>query len=174
MINEQIVQHKNSIRAICVENGIALNKKQTYQLFKPGSDVSIIEEFNLSDASRFCILTSLSIIRHLSDQKEKLKLEILKQGAFFEREIKLCISIKGITPFLVLAFLADVGDLKRFKNVKGFNAYLGVVPKVTSSGDKTQIGHITRRSRKLARTMFTQRYIILHTPQPPCLIFTIL
>ena len=71
-------------------------------------------------------------------------------GCFFEKEIKLCISIKGITPFLVLAFLADVGDIRRFKNVRGFNAYLGVVPSIKSSGGKTQMGHITRQSRKLA------------------------
>ena len=79
-----------------------------------------------------------------------------ENGQFFEREIKLCISIKGITPFLVLAFIADAGDVRRFKNVRGFNAYMGVVPTVKSSGGKTQMGHITRQSRKLARSLFTQ------------------
>ena len=56
----------------------------------------------------------------------------------------------------MLAFLADVGDITRFKNVRGFNAFMGVVPSVKSSGGKTQMGHITRQSRKLARTLFTQ------------------
>jgi len=56
----------------------------------------------------------------------------------------------------VLAFLADTGNVKRFKNVRGFNAYMSVVPTVKSSGGKTQMGHITRQSRKLARTLFTQ------------------
>jgi len=61
-------------------------------------------------------------------------------GKLFEKEIKLCISIKGITPFLVLAFFADIGDIKRFKNVRGFDASPGVVPTVKSSGGKTQMG----------------------------------
>ena len=33
---------------------------------------------------------------------------------------------------------------------------LGVVPSVKSSGGKTYSGHITRQSRKLARTIFNQ------------------
>ncbi len=37
---------------------------------------------------------------------------------------------------------------------------MGVVPTVKSSGGKTQMGHITRQSRKLARTLFTQ--VVLH------------
>ena len=156
MISGQLTQHKNSIQAVFVENGIALDRKQTYQLFKPDGDVTIFEEFNIAGASKLCVLTSLSIMWNITEQKDNLKLEILKMGSLFEKEIKLCISIKGITPFLVLAFLADVGDIKRFKNVRGFNAYLGVVPTVKSSGGKTQMGHITRQSRKLARTMFTQ------------------
>lgn len=89
-------------------------------------------------------------------KKEIIKHHILEMGLLFEKEIKLCISIKGISPFLVLAFLADVGDIKRFKNVRGFDAYLGVVPTVKSSGGKTHIGHINKQSRKLARTLFTQ------------------
>ncbi len=80
----------------------------------------------------------------ISKQKEKVKDNIIQMGKLFEREIKLLISIKGVTPFLALAFLADVGDIKRFSNVRGFNTYLGVVPTVKASGGKKQMGHITR------------------------------
>jgi transposase len=156
MVTDQSRQHKNTMQAIFVENGIALDKKQTYQLFKPDGDVSILEQYDIEGAAKFSILTSLSIMWSILLQKENIKNEILKMGRFFKKEIKVCISIKGITPFLVLAFLADAGDVRRFKNVRGFNAYLGVVPTVKSSGGKTQMGHITRQSRKLARTLFTQ------------------
>ncbi|MBW2183112.1 MAG: IS110 family transposase [Deltaproteobacteria bacterium] len=156
LITEQITQYKNSIQAIFVENGIALNKKQTYQLFKTKRDTSILEKIDITDVSRHCILTSLSLLGNLSEQKENIKLTIIKMGTLFEKEIKLCISIKGVSPFMVLAFLADVGDITRFKNVRGYNAYLGVVPTVKSSGGITRMGHITRQSRKLARTLFTQ------------------
>ena len=44
----------------------------------------------------------------------------------------------------------------RFKKQKAMNAYLGVCPRVKSSGGKTNNGHINRESRKLSRTIFTQ------------------
>jgi len=158
-ITTQLTQQKNSIQAIFVENGIALNKKQTYQLFKTESDISILDAKGISGASRFCVLSSLSLLHSLEKQKAEVKNEILAMGAFFEQEIRLCISIKGISAFMVLAFLADVGDIYRFKNVRGFNAYMGLVPTVKSSGGKTQMGHICRQSRKLARSLFTQPII---------------
>ena len=156
MITNQIKQYKNSIQSIFVENGIALDKKTAYKLFKIDGDISILENFILTKISKECIIISLLLTWALSKQKEIIKDSILEMGKLFEKEIKLCISIKGITPFLVLAFFADIGDIKRFKNIRGFDAYLGVVPTVKSSGGKTQMGHINRQSRKLARTLFTQ------------------
>jgi transposase len=155
-ITEQIAQHKNSIQSIFVENGISLTKEEKTVLFKAGKIEPLNDKYSLTAASRLCIEMSLSIITCLLDQKEKIKNSIVKMGVFYEREIRLCATIKGVTPFLVLAFLADVGDITRFKNARGFNAYLGVVPTVKSSGGKTQLGHINRQSRKLARTLFTQ------------------
>ena len=156
MITSHITQYKNSIQAIFMENGITLNKKQTRQLFKPDGDVLILEEFELTNASKKCIIINLSLMWDLLKKKEIIKHPILEMGVFFEKEIKLCISIKGLSPFLVLAFLADIGDIKRFKNVRGFDAYLGVVPTVKSSGGKIYMGRINKQSRKLARTLFTQ------------------
>lgn len=156
MITEQITQYKNSIQAIFMENGIALTKEEKHELSKADGEPSCIGNYSLTPASSHCIEISRSMIWCLLEQKEKVKKSILKMGVFFEREIRLCATIKGVSPFLVLAFLADVGDITRFKNVRGFNAYLGVVPTVKSSGGKTQMGHITRQSRKLARTLFTQ------------------
>lgn len=155
-ITEQIRQYKNSIQAIFMENGIALDKKQTYELYVADDISSVLEQYTLSAASNVCVESSLSLMKCLTSQKEHIKTKIIGMGIIFEKEIKLCITIKGVTPFLVLAFLADAGDLKRFKNSRGFNAYLGVVPTVKSSGGKTQMGHINRQSRKLARTLFIQ------------------
>jgi transposase len=156
MITEQVAQYKNSIQAIFVENGTSLENDQKYELFSSDEVSSVLEKYNLTDSSKRCIEGSLSIMQFLQEQKEQVKAMIIEMGLHFEKEIRLCITIKGVTPFLVLAFLADVADLKRFKNVRGFNAYLGVVPTVKSSGGKTQMGHINRQSRKLARTLFTQ------------------
>ena len=69
-------------------------------------------------------------------------------------------TIKGVTPFLALAFLADIGDITRFKNARQLSSYLGTAPTVRASGGKARIGSINRHSRNLSRTLFTQ--CVLH------------
>jgi transposase len=165
-ITEEITMHKNSIQAIFVENGIALSRSQSYQLCKQNGDASIAEELPIDGVSRFCILKSVSILQHLAEQKEDVKEKILEMSIYFEHEIKLCISIHGVSVFMALAFLADAGDIRRFKNVNGFDAYMGLVPTVKSSGGKTYMGHICRESRKLARTLFTQPILYLIDSSP--------
>lgn len=118
MITEQIQQYKNSIQAIFVENGIALDKEQKNDLFNSKRDNALCNSFNLTEASRRCIERSLDAMKYLVVQKETLKRMIIEMGSLFQKEIRLCIGIKGVTPFLVLAFLADVGDLSRFKNAR--------------------------------------------------------
>ncbi len=156
MVTSQITQYKNSIQAIFMEHGAYLSKKQAYHLLKPDGDISIIEKFILNKISKECLIMNLTLMWHLLKQKEIIKDSILKSGLIFEKEIKLCISIRGVSPFLVLAYLADIGDINRFKSVREFDAYLGVVLTVKSSGGKTQMGHINKQSRKLARSLFTQ------------------
>ena len=99
---------------------------------------------------------NMYLLWNLFDQKKILKREIYKAGTPLKDKMKLLITIKGVSPLLALAFLADVGDITRFKKARQLNAYLGVVPKVKSSGGKTQMGHINRHSRNLSRTLFTQ------------------
>ena len=70
--------------------------------------------------------------------------------------MELLISIKGVTPLIALAFLADVADVRRFRTVRKMNAYLGLVPRAKNSGGKERAGHITRESRKLTRMILTQ------------------
>jgi transposase len=72
-------------------------------------------------------------------------------------------TIKGITPLTALAFLSDIGDISRFKNLRKMDAYLGLVPKSKDSGGKSKPGHINRESRKLIRTILTQPFLIYQT-----------
>ena len=52
--------------------------------------------------------------------------EILLGGEPLKSQVELLISIKGVTPLIALAFLADVVDIRRFRTLRKMNAYLGV------------------------------------------------
>ena len=96
---------------------------------------------------------SLGILAQLKEQKKSLQCEICRAGRPFEEQVRLLIGIRGVTPLLALGFLSEVGDIGRFRSLRGLLAYLGVVPTVRASGGTTRVGHINPRSRGLVRTL---------------------
>jgi transposase len=109
---------------------------------------------------------SLGILAQLKEQKKSLQREILRAGQPFEAQVRLLIGIRGVTPLLALGFLSEVGDIRRFRNLRALLAYLGVVPTVRSSEGTTRVGRLNRRSRCLARTLFTQAVLHLADSSP--------
>jgi len=130
--------------------------RELRKLFAPESGLELLKEMNISAASRVCLELTLQVLRKVVEAKERLAGEILVAGEPLRSQVELLISIKGVTPLIALAFLADVADIRRFRTLRKMNAYLGLVPRASNSGGKSRPGHITRESRKLTRTILTQ------------------
>jgi transposase len=158
-LNKHLVMLKNSVQSILTENGIVLLKDEKKLLLSEKTGLSFLEKLDISEASTISIHVSLEILWKVQEQKEQLAKKIFYAGKPFEKEVKLLISIKGITPLSALAFLSDVGDVRRFKTTRKMNAYLGLVPKLKESGDSSHAGHINRASRKTTRTLLTQSLV---------------
>jgi transposase len=156
LLNRQIATHKNNAQAIFVENGVELKRELKRRLFAPESGLGVLKEMNISAASRICLELTLQVLWKVGAAKERLATEILLGGEALKSQVELLISIKGVTPLIALAFLADVADIRRFRTLRKMNAYLGLVPRACNSGGKERPGHITRESRKLTRTILTQ------------------
>lgn len=54
-------------------------------------------------------------------------------------------TIPGIGPLAASALVASVGDASHFKNGRSFAAFIGLVPKQSSSGGKERLGKISKR-----------------------------
>ena len=147
------------LRSILLDDGIVLTQEDKKLLLSEKRGKEFLQYLDITYASRISIEVSLEILWKVSEQKEKLTREIIRAGESFQDEVKLLISIKGITPLSALAFLADVGDVRRFKTVRKMNSYLGLVPKVRKSANKSKDGHINKASRNLTRTILTQSLI---------------
>jgi len=158
-INKYLNMLKNNIQSVLLDDGIALTSKDKKLLLSKETGEKFLKLLDISDASRISIKVSLDILCNVSEQKEIITREIMRAGVPFEDKVKLLISIKGITPLSALAFLADVGDIKRFKSVRKMNSYLGLVPKVKESANKGKNCHINKASRYLTRTILTQSLI---------------
>jgi transposase len=159
LLNRQIRMLKNGIQALLTENGINLEEAERKLLLKKNGDNTVIQKLDLTSASILIITGELELLRNLLERKEKLTEAILLAGAGFQKQVELLITIRGITPLVSLAFLADLGDINRFSSTRKMNAYLGLVPQCSDSGGKERHGHINRESRKLTRTILTQTLV---------------
>ena len=61
--------------------------------------------------------------------------------------------IPGIGPLTASALVGSVGDVSHFKNGRQFAAWLGLVPRQQSSGDKRQLLGISKRGDTYLRTL---------------------
>ena len=166
LMNKQIRQLKNEIHGVLLDNGVRDRALGTRLANSPARAEEHLKAVELSAASRVCIQTSLALLASLQNQKETLRREICQAGRSLQSEVKLLISIRGLTPLLALAFLSEVGDITRFASARRLHSYLGVVPTVRSSGGVTHNGAINRRSRGLTRSLFTQTVIHLVDSSP--------
>lgn len=132
LLNRQIRMLKNTIQAMLTEDGVTVSSTDRSRLFKGKESVSgILADHYLSEV-------------------------IVEASSPLDKQIRLLITIPGITPLTASAFLADMGDIHRFLSLQRMNAYLGLVPRCHDSGGKSRPGYITRESRKFSRTILTQ------------------
>jgi len=61
--------------------------------------------------------------------------------------------VEGIGPAIATAMVAAVGDAKNFKNGRQLAAWLGLVPRQHSSGDRYKLLSITKRGDRYLRTL---------------------
>ena len=76
--------------------------------------------------------------------------------------------IPGVGPALATALVASVGDPRAFRSGRDFSAWIGLVPKQSSSGGKEKLGNISKRGDRYLRSLFSAgalaviRYAKLH------------
>ena len=62
----------------------------------------------------------------------------------------------GVGPIIASAMVAAIGNGTAFAKGRDFAAWLGLVPKQMSTGDRTILGRIAKRGNRYLRTLFMQ------------------
>jgi transposase len=65
-------------------------------------------------------------------------------------------TVPGIGPIISSAMVSAVGDGSAFARGRDFAAWLGLVPRQISTGDRTILGKISKRGNSYLRMLFTQ------------------
>ena len=75
-------------------------------------------------------------------------------------------TVPGIGPIISSAVVAAIGNGTGFKQGRDFGAWLGLVPKQESTGDRTILGKISKRGNKYLRTLFVQAAHVVLARRP--------
>jgi transposase len=125
-------------------------------------------ENGLSGASRALFARLFEHFRALDRQVEELEREI---NAWHREDTasQRLQAIAGIGPLTASALVASVGDAKLFHNGRQFAAWLGLVPRQSSSGGKTNLLGISKRGDTYLRTLLIHgaRSVLLHLKSHP-------
>jgi len=133
----------NAIRAHLAEFGIVapVGRRGVDQLLAVVADPS---DKRLPEVVRSCVAA-------LGAQLQMLKAQILE----FDRMIrawhrssetsKRLDAIPGVGPALATALVASVADPKAFRSGRDFSAWIGLVPRQSSSGGKDKLGSISKQ-----------------------------
>jgi transposase len=103
--------------------------------------------------------------RRLDERIEGLSCEIetvARQDAGCER----LMSVPGIGPIISSAMVAAIGTGDAFTKGRDFAAWLGLVPKQMSTGDRTILGRISKPGNRYLRVLFVQAaWVVLIKPK---------
>ncbi len=75
-------------------------------------------------------------------------------------------SVPGVGPIISSAMVAAIGNGDTFCKGRDFAAWLGLVPKQISTGDRTILGKISKRGNRYLRVLFVQAaWVVLIKPK---------
>lgn len=74
----------------------------------------------------------------------------------FSKDIFILRSIPGIGLIVAITFLSELETVRRFKNLDKLCSYIGLIPSTYSSGEKENVGNITRRANKPLRSSIVE------------------
>lgn len=93
-------------------------------------------------------------------RKEKLQmtraLRALSRTEQYEKPLELVMTVPGVGQQVGMALLAEIVDIKRFKDAEHLAKFVGLVPMCHSSGEDEGIGDITIRKHAFLRTLIVE------------------
>ena len=142
---------KNKIHAILIRNGI--NQEFSDVFGREG--INYLMSLDLSTVDRYQMDQYLELIRHYDVQIRKTE-ERIKDYVAYTPQVKLLMSIPGISYYSGLSITGEIGDIRRFSSARRLVCFAGLNPSVSQSGDRCYTGHIAKQGDKHLRWMLNQ------------------
>jgi transposase len=143
----------NSIRAHLAEFGIVarVGRGGVTELLDIAADAN---DGRMPDLARQCVQALGHQLQQLRMQILALDRQIIAWHRANETSRRLD-ELPGVGPALATALVASVPDARVFRSGRDFSAWIGLVPKQSSSGGKERLGNITKQGDRYLRSLFT-------------------
>ncbi len=151
----------NQLRGLLAEYGVVLPKR--LEMLRAKLLDTITADERLSTLAKEQLYGLYEELLELDD-RVKQQGRTIEQMCQASSPCQRLMSIPGIGPISATARVASVGDISVFKNGREFAAWLGLVPKQHSSGDKQRLQGISKRGDTYLRTLLIHgaRAVLLH------------
>jgi len=154
----------NQIRAFLLERGVAV--RQGLRFLRVELPRILAAPPDVLSTRMISVIEDLAQDwRRLDERIDHLSGEITalaRQDVGCER----LMSVPGVGPIISSAMVAAIGTGDVFSRGRDFAAWLGLVPKQISTGDRTILGKISKRGNRYLRVLFVQAaWVVLIKPQ---------
>ena len=167
-VRERLVSQRtgiiNQIRAFMLERGIAV--RQGIRFLRAELPTILATRSDALSPRMLRMIEELaSDWRRLDERIEGLSREITAL-ADQDAACKRLMTVPGVGPIISSAMVAAIGTGDVFSKGRDFGAWLGLVPKQISTGDRTILGKISKRGNRYLRVLFVQAaWVVLIKPK---------
>jgi transposase len=167
-VRERLVSQRtgiiNQIRAFLLERGVAVRQGLRFLRAELPGILATRSDF-LSPRMMRVIEDLAGDWRRLDERIEGLSSEIAAL-ADQDAACKRLMTVPGVGPIISSATIAAIGSGDVFCKGRDFSAWLGLVPKQISTGDRTILGKISKRGNRYLRVLFVQAaWVVLIRPR---------
>lgn len=153
----------NQIRAFLLERGIPV--RRGIRFLRTELPIILATRDDALSPRMVRMIEKLALDwRHLDERIEALSAEIealAKQDDACARAM----TVPGIGPIISSAIVSAIGNGAAFEKGRDFAAWLGLVPRQISTGDRTILGKISKRGNRYLRKLFVQAaWVVLVKP----------
>jgi transposase len=151
----------NQIRGFLLEHGIAV--RQGLRFLRQQLPDILAKRDDVLSPRMTRIIEDLSGDWRRLDERIQHVTEEIEVLAHSSESCRQLMTAPGIGPLIASAMVAAIGNGTAFAKGRDFAAWLGLVPKQMSTGDRTILGRISKRGNRYLRTMIMQgaRVILL-------------
>ena len=167
-VRERLVSQRtgiiNQIRAFLLERGVAV--RQGLRFLRAGLPQILATRTDVLSPRMVHVIEALAgDWRRLDERIEGLSADI-ETLVQHDPACQRLMTVPGIGPIISSAMVAAIGRGEVFSKGRDFGAWLGLVPKQSSTGDRTILGRISKRGNRYLRVLFVQAaWVVLIRPK---------